>query len=134
MIVSEQIISVLNYVCEKLGLVINWTEDNMLPYVTELMAKFIRYEIATSVVSCVLIATLTIFFFVMVKKSFPKAKEDYFEIDCLSSWIAIGSIIGLVVTLIVTMVTFHEEIFDIIECITFPEKFIADYAMTLMKN
>lgn len=38
MTVSEQIISVLDALCEKFGIAINWTEENVIPYV-EILCK-----------------------------------------------------------------------------------------------
>ena len=46
--VSDQIIEVLNYLGRQLGITIDWTADNVLPYVNTLCEKFIAWEISTS--------------------------------------------------------------------------------------
>ena len=33
---SEQIIEVLNALCEKFGIAIDWTAENVMPYLTDL--------------------------------------------------------------------------------------------------
>jgi hypothetical protein len=133
MFVNEQIISVLDYMCEKLGIVIDWTADNMLPYVTELLTKFIRYEIATSIGWCVWMLILTIIPYILFNKFHPKAKEEGYDPDVGVTWFAVASCVVLIAMSICTVIVFSIQIFDIIECVTFPEKFIADYAMNLMK-
>lgn len=42
---SEEIIKVLDYITEKLGVAIDWTTENALPYVEEVIGKFVTYNI-----------------------------------------------------------------------------------------
>lgn len=46
---SDQIIQVLEYLGEKMGVTIDWSQQNVLPYVKQICEKYIRYEIASSV-------------------------------------------------------------------------------------
>ena len=45
---SSQFIEVLDALCEKFGIAIDWTSQNVVPYVTELATRIIAYEIWTS--------------------------------------------------------------------------------------
>ena len=47
---SAQIIEILDYLGQKLGMTIDWTSANVMPYVQDLFARFISWEIATSTV------------------------------------------------------------------------------------
>lgn len=47
--VSNQIIEVLNDICNKFGLAIDWTSKNVQPYLQELMTKCVAYKFATSI-------------------------------------------------------------------------------------
>ena len=47
--VSNQIIEVLNEICNKFGLAIDWTSKNVQPYLQELIAKCVAYKFATSI-------------------------------------------------------------------------------------
>ena len=47
---SDQIIEVFDYLGEKLGISIDWTSENILPYIQTLCGKYINWEIATSIV------------------------------------------------------------------------------------
>lgn len=46
--VSNQIIAVLDDFCRRFGIVIDWTKDNIMPYLEELAEKFIAFEVKTS--------------------------------------------------------------------------------------
>ena len=52
--VSDQIIQVLDAVCKKMGVAIDWTLDwtqsTIIPYVQQLMGKIVAYELWTSIV------------------------------------------------------------------------------------
>lgn len=47
--VSNQIIEVLNEICNKFGMAIDWTSKNVQPYLQELMTKCVAYKFATSI-------------------------------------------------------------------------------------
>ena len=49
MAVSEQIIQVLDKLCEKIGFVIDWSATNVLPQIQILCEKYINWEISTSI-------------------------------------------------------------------------------------
>ena len=108
MTVSDQIITVLNDLCMKFGVAIDWSSGNAIPYLQALCEKYINYEIATSiayiVMACVGIA-ITIF---IVKKI---DIDEYGE---------------LCVLLILAAATIIANTFDIIECLTIPEKLFSN--------
>ena len=123
MTASEQIIEVLNYICEKVGLAIDWTmvfaSENVIPYIEQLCGKFITYEIATSVVWMV----IAISFLLFAKWIFKKAKYVFDEIDdelgCLCY--AISIVLIIICALVILCQTF-----DIVTCLTFPEKVLLE--------
>ena len=47
---SDEIIKVLNYLGEKFGVIIDWSNDNIIPYIYDLMDRVIRYEICSSII------------------------------------------------------------------------------------
>lgn len=47
---SAQIIEVLNDICGKFGIAVDWTSKNIQPYLKELMTKCINYKLATDIV------------------------------------------------------------------------------------
>ena len=132
---SEQIISVLDAICEKFGVAIDWTQENVLPYAKELCDKYIRYEIATSVAWCLIFATITWLFLALsicFHKKAIKLRDPYDPYKAVSivavlCWACLG-FFG-----IVSIIGISCQTIDIITCLTFPEKKLIDFASTLMK-
>lgn len=120
MIVSDQIISVLNALCEKFGLVVDWTAANILPYATDLCSRIITYEIATEIAGLIIAIIITIAFGLVFRFFLKKGIED--------CWCADGLIFGTIITgilfgasLLVTVMNVPCAIMDIIKACTLPE-------------
>lgn len=47
---SEEIIKVLNYICEQLGIAIDWTAENVWPQVLDVFGRYRMYEIVVSII------------------------------------------------------------------------------------
>ena len=120
---SSQFIEVLDALCEKFGIAVDWTSQNVVPYLTDLAARIITYEIWTSVAW---IAILAIVFLIALKMTKNLCKEDRFEDEWFSGWV-IRIITGII---FFTVIGF--EVFDIIEAIALPEKTLYDFVMGLM--
>lgn len=128
MTVSEQIISVLDNLCQKFGLVIDWSAENVLPYLTELCGKFINWEIATSIFHMVFWTLLAGILWLISVPFIKKARKDEWDFyDCGSSWIALWIIIFACIFTLVSVINIGVQSYDIIEAINFPEKTIYDF-------
>ena len=121
---SSQFIEVLDVLCDKIGIAIDWTSQNVVPYVTDLATRIITYEIWTSAAWIVIVA---IVFLIAWKMTKNLCKEDRFEDEWFSGW-AIRIIIGII---FFTVIGF--EVFDIIEAVVLPEKTLYDFIMRLMR-
>ena len=119
--ISEQIIDVLNYLCEKIGFTIDWTADNVLPYVETLCEKFIKWEISTSWM-WIGIAGALLLLGLILSIILHKVLDD----GCI--WIL------YVVLTIISFIIIGCQIYDIITCYTFPEKVIYDYIQQLIRS
>ena len=75
MTVSEQIIQVINALCEKFGIAINWTSENVIPYLETLCRKLITYEISTSIFWMVIMTLVSIASIVATRKFYPTFKD-----------------------------------------------------------
>lgn len=123
---SEEVIKILDALAEKFGLAIDWTSANVLPYLQQLCGKYVTYEIATSVVWMLIgICLLFIGKYVIEKAKYcwEKYKEERYsdyDFGAISLGILAGCAIvgGIIVILCQT--------FDIVTCITFPEKIIIE--------
>lgn len=130
--VSNQIVDVIDALCEKFGIVIDWTSQNVLPYAQELMKRAISYELWTSVLSIVLFFFLTTICWLVVWR-LSKTPEfrwsDAFE-EAIPTTAAILVIVGIILTTGLLCLVIDESA-DIITCLTFPEKIILDMLKTV---
>lgn len=137
MTVSEQIIQVVNVLCEKFGIAVDWTGENVIPYVTTLCEKLISYEIATSIAWIVFWLALSIGSIIATKKFYPVFKngvENEGSYECGWTAATIFAIFGLVILFSVTIIVMGVQIFDIIKCTTFSELYIFEYINALVNG
>ena len=136
--ISEQVIKVLDAVCDKFGIAIDWTSNNVIPYIEQLGNKIVTYDVCMSimwlVVGCI---PLTIAF--LIKKFLNKKKleakdkpNDYYFTDgSLNGAEDIYFIIGIL--LVVAIVIGIANIQGIIQDIIFPEKTIIEFITPYIK-
>ena len=121
--VSEQIIEVLNYLGEKFGIAIDWTSENVIPYITTLCTKLISYEIWTSVAWMAIMAVLSIICIILSITLRHKLKDSVERGDGFMLF-PYAFFIGICAAAIIVIGT---QIFDIIKCTTFPEMYVFEY-------
>ena len=132
---SKEIIAIFNYLGEKFGIAIDWTSENVMPYLKELCGRYINYEIATSIFWMIIIPVITMILVIPLAICHKKAKEanwdfNYEMMPCLALFLWVIFAIMCFVSVIVI----GFQIFDIIECYTLPEKVILDYLNSLIKS
>lgn len=131
MTVSEQIIQVLDNLGEKFGLAIDWSSENILPYVNELMNKAVSYELWMNIVSLALVTIIVIISWVVFCKTIKKKNFSWYDMNGLS-WIGIVSVsFGITFSIIFIIVSLF-SIPTIIACLTFPEKVIFDMIKSML--
>lgn len=126
--ISNEIIEVLDYLCEKFGIAIDWTNQNIMPYLEQLYTKFIAWELSTSIAYIVIfaiVAVILILCLVLCIKDIKNNCADEFNL-MIATFIILG-IIGVFIVIGV-------QVFDIIECNVFPEKVLFDYIQTALNN
>lgn len=130
MTVSSEIIEVLEYLCGKFGIVIDWTQENILPYVQSLGENLIQYEISTSIFWIIFIAVITVLIAIVTVISFFTAKKDEFGNRMLGEFFAVSFTCAIIFSIITCIVVAVQSI-DILTAIHFPEKAILDIIETL---
>lgn len=129
--VSEQIIQVLDALCEKFGLVVDWTGANVVPYLTELCSRVCTYEIATSIFWTIIGAIMLIGSIVYHRCSW-KNPIDWNTYDITSKQVnAVLSIVLLVVFGLVGTIIICTQALDIIQAICIPELTIIEKIKSL---
>ena len=126
---SQEIINVLNYMCQKFGIVIDWTSDNVMPYLEDLCGRYIQYEIHTSIAWCVVFAVLVvltglIWIIGSIVNKYSTSSTDIPEVFSFLFFVFLA----------IALIVWAVQAFDIIECYTIPEKTILEYLKQLMNN
>ena len=126
---SNEIINVLDYLCMKFGIAIDWTSENVTPYLEDLCGRYIQYEVYTSIAWCTVFAALVIItgLIWLIGSIVDKYSSSVSDIPGAFSTLFF---ISLGITIIVCVT----QAFDIIECYTIPEKTILEYLKHLMNN
>ena len=131
---SKEIIDILNYLCNKFGIAIDWTSDNVMPYLKNLCERYISYEIFSSIVWMAIFPIIAIIVAIPLSILHKKAKEVKWS-DCYASTILAIILWVLFITMIVVSIcVISTSVFDIIECYTLPEKVIFEYLQSLMNS
>lgn len=128
---SQEIINVLDYLCKKFGIAVDWTSDNVMPYLQDLCTRYVKYETLTSIANIIMFLTITIMITILLAIVHKKANELDYKPDCFTSFIAVILWVAFAIMIITSMATTYENIFNIIECHTLPEKVIFEYLKTL---
>ena len=126
MTISSEIIEVLDYVGEKFGIAIDWTSNNVLPYLQTLVDKFIQWEISTSILwIAIAVFVIAMIISLMNLKGIREFNKEV--CDCML-WIPAGILIlGFFIVICV-------QIFDIVECNVFPEKVLYDFIKIMLNQ
>lgn len=121
---SDQIISVLDKLGEQMGIAIDWTSENILPYIQDLVSRIAAIQIVNSIIGIVF-ATISLFLIIfiilkLVKKSKVNLKEsgEYLNLD--DGWF-IGSIMAIVILGMLSIVLFSVAIPSLTQAIWLPE-------------
>lgn len=117
---SDEIIKLLDDLGRRFGIAIDWSSENVMPYLKDLMSRYIDYEVMTSiawiVVGAILLIGGIIFAIICAKNG-----DDFSPIICICVAMCGAVMIGT-------------QVFDIITCYIIPEKIIIEYINFLMSS
>lgn len=137
--ISDQIIAVINDLCEKLGIAIDWSAENILPKVEELCAKYISYEIWTSVAWITLWCGITLLSWIiagtMFHKEHKQPERDRWDFDNrVTPFITVIMLIVATLASFITVCVVGAQVFDIVEATVFPEKTIYEFVSSKLQS
>lgn len=129
---SEEIIKVLDNLAQRFGIAIDWTNQNVMPYIQELMERFIVYKNAQAIM-WIIISIIALIISTIVCKKIHKFKKkndiDAYDDECFvimfgymfAGFIIVGFLIALLC-----------NIDGLIQNICMPEITILNYITGLM--
>lgn len=115
---ADGIVKVVNDLCAKLGIVFDWTAENVWPKLQELMDKFINYKIALDWFGIIAPFVLLIAFIILAVIAH---KRDWDEDLCIFFDIMIG------VTAVAAIIVAICSAVSLFRCYNFPEFEIYKY-------
>ena len=124
--IADEIIKLLEYLFAKMGIAIDWSADNIMPYLMELGSHIVSYKMWCAII--IICAVLVSFIIVwslcnMWKKVYPN-NED----------VCIYTIIIKLAITVVMIITISVQSITIVKCKTFPEIVVYDYISSKLQR
>ena len=120
---SEEIIKVLDYIGEKVGIAIDWTSEAVVPQITEIISRYTKFNIASHIAGialCLALFIVAIVFIVKIIKAYDninKTNEDNFwfynwmgstEISDITIWMIVIVCIVIIISVVFVCINIHE--------------------------
>ena len=132
---SEEIIKILDDLGRRFGIAIDWSSENVMPYLQDLMSRYVNYEVMTSVVwivvSLVAIIGCSIGISAINKYANKVLEEHPYSDWDVGKWLII---LFFIITIGCFAICIICQTLDIITCYTIPEKMIFKYLNSLVSN
>lgn len=136
--VSEEIIKILDDLGNRFGVAIDWSSQNVLPYLQDLMERFIKLKNTEAIIWIIFSIIILIISFVLIYKSvktiIKHSKEDpYYEFfydDC--GKFLILTIFGAFA--LVFFIVLMNSIFNLVQNIYMPELSVLEYIKKINFN
>ena len=130
---SEEIIKVLDDLGDRFGIAIDWTSENVLPYLQNLMDRFITYNVAMDILYIVVCAVIILGAIIGIPKISRYAQKKMEE-NPHSDWDCGVVVINVFWVSASIFSTFFllTSISDIIRCVTIPEVVVFNYLQQFM--
>ena len=132
---SDEIIKILDDLGRRFGIAIDWSSENVMPYLQDLMSRYINYEVMTSVVwivvALIVIIGLSIGILAINKHANKVLEKDYYSDWDFDKWVVFCIFIIIIGCFVICIIC---QVFDIITCYTIPEKMIFEYLNFLLSN
>ena len=134
MSVSNEIIKVLDLLAEKFGIAVDWTSQNIIPYLEQLCGRYINYKITISIIWLIL-GIICLFVgkwgIKKVQYCYKRCQEDMYN-DWGIGAVFLGIGTGFIILMGVIIIIY--QLFNITTCATFPEKIILDELMLIYSS
>ena len=125
---NKEILEALNQLTDKFGIAVDWSSQNALPYLRDLMGRLVRYEIIISVV-WLIVGALFILSAIWWLKFIKYARKKYEDIGGFNDWdvAAIVATVAMFIVVLLGIIIVLCQIDDIIQCVVLPEGVILKY-------
>lgn len=124
---SEEIIKVLDELGKRFGMAIDWSNQNLMPYLQELMCRFIVYKNVQAIIWIIISIIVICLSIWGIKKLYKWKKEKNIE-EYDDDWLGcVLGMLGMALTLIVFIIVLICHLQGLIQNIILPELSVIDY-------
>lgn len=134
---GNEVIKVLDHLCDKFGIAIDWTSANVMPYLQDLMSRIVKYGIyqnVSDIIYClILLSIIALITRKLYKASYKYASiyDETNEYDDKSNamFFTTAFMISLAITVITSIIvlcSIKASVDEIIELSTVPEKYVIE--------
>lgn len=121
---ADEIIKIVDDLASRLGIAIDWSSKNMIPYLKELFVKYTNYEMATSIMWLIIFVLALVASVLFIRWCFNT--DEGYEDGSVVQWIIYVAPLILFFVCVISIIGICCQTVDIIKCNTFPEKMIID--------
>ena len=127
---STEIIKIFDDLSKRLGVAIDWSNENIMPYLNGLVDRFIKWEVARSIFSIAISIVLIVIGIYGLKCCFKRKNKWCLigELDESITWLWAGTVLALMTGIL----AFLFYCGNIIQVIYLPEIAIYDYVQDLI--
>ena len=130
---GNEIIKVLDELGKRFGIAIDWSAENVMPYIKELGTRFIMYRNCMAILWSFISLIMIIAGILLVKKMVKYVKSDKYDEYDDAPWIILFGCIAAFL-LIGGPISFFCNITGIIQNVCMPEITIVEYIQSLTTN
>ena len=125
---NKEILEALNQLTDKFGIAVDWSNQNALPYLRDLMGRLVRYEIITSLV-WLIVGALFVLSAIWWLKFIKYARKKYEDIGHFNDWDVAATVatVAMIIVVFIGIIIVLCQIDDIIQCVVLPEGVILKY-------
>lgn len=138
---SEEIIKVLDAVCDKIGIAVDWSAENITPQIVDLITRYGHYLLADAIVGFVLGIVMIVIAILCAKKAIyitVKSGSDkdsiWYNYDELTAIVGCALLIAVIICSVFGIVFIFSNISTIIKCATIPDIYAAENIIKMLQN
>lgn len=121
---SEEIIKILDDLGRRFGILIDWSSENILLYLQDLISRFIKYDIAINI-SLIIFGIIFLIITIFAIRKIIKDKKEIQYYELLDE--GMPQFLIICISIIIMIYTFSTGPTKIIQDIYLPEKSIYEY-------
>lgn len=122
---SDQIIKILDDLGDRFGIAIDWSSKTVIPYLKDLMARFINYEIGVSIINIIICLIILVTGVILICRLYKN--KDFGVDEDGDNFNRCVCYCGLLAALICSIIGVIGYSKHILACTTIPEKVVYDY-------